>query len=279
MRSIRHPGPVSRERFFAVPCTAVPLRLTLAAGISINEAVGRAFAEAGLAGGYIRLAGASVDPMRYVIPAAAPDDTHAAWYSETFAPAGVTVIEDAGLVVGRRDGEPFLHCHGLWTPTDGERRMGHLLPLDSCLCEPVEVAAWGVAGALFDVREDEETNFRLFRAVPAEATRHDGPPAIACTIKPNEDIAPTIERICRENGIGDASVHGIGSLVGATFTEGPEMTSYATEVLVTAGRVRAGRCGLDIALVGMDGSIGGGRLRHDDNATCVTFELLIVADA
>src|SRR5690606_23632970 len=101
----------------------------------------------------------------------------------------------------------------------------------------------------------------------------------ACTIKPNEDIAPTIERICRENGIGDASVHGIGSLVGATFTEGPEMTSYATEVLVTAGRVRAGRCDLDIALVGMDGSIGGGRLRHDDNATCVTFELLIVADA
>src|SRR5690606_41663272 len=96
MRSIRHPGPVSRERFFAVPCTAVPLRLTLAAGISINEAVGRAFAEAGLAGGYIRLAGASVDPMRYGIPAAPPDDTHAAWSSATFAPAGFTVTNDAG---------------------------------------------------------------------------------------------------------------------------------------------------------------------------------------
>lgn len=280
MRSIRHPGPVSRERVFVVPCTAVPLRLTLAAGISINEAIGHAFAQAGFAGGYVRLAGARVDPMRYVIPAAAPDGAHAAWYSEILAPAGVAVIEDAGLVVGRRDGEPFLHCHGLWTLADGTRRMGHLLPLDSCLSEPVEATAWGLAGALFDVRQDEETNFRLFRAVPAEAgDKPEGLRALACTIKPNEDIAPAIERLCREHGISSASVHGIGSLVGATFTDAPEVTSYATEVLVTAGRVAAGRCDLDIALVGMDGAIGDGRLQHDGNVTCVTFELLVVEEA
>jgi Dehydrogenases with different specificities (related to short-chain alcohol dehydrogenases) len=100
MRSIRHPGPVSRERVFVVPCTAVPLRLTLAAGISINEAIGHAFAQAGFAGGYVRLAGARVDPMRYVIPAAAPDGAHAAWYSEILAPAGVAVIEDAASSSG-----------------------------------------------------------------------------------------------------------------------------------------------------------------------------------
>lgn len=277
MRSVRHPGPPSAERIFSAPCQAERLTLTLEPGRSVNRAVAEAFDRAGFAGGYIRLRDAAASPMRYVIPAAAVDGRHAAWYSETFAPEGVTVIEDAGMVVGRRDGEPFLHCHGLWRTPDGARRMGHLLPLEAEFAEPVEAEAWAVSGAAFHVRDDEETNFRLFRPVPQD----DGTPvtwnAIICAIKPNQDIGAAVEEACRRHGIANASVHGIGSLVGADFEEAERVHSYATEVLIGSGEVRDGQCGLDIALVGLDGAIGQGRLVRGTNPVCVTFEVLIIA--
>lgn len=278
MRSIRHPGPIASERFAAMPCAAERLTLRLEAGSAINDAVAQALAVAGFSGGYIRLRNARVDPMRYVIPAASPDGTHAAWYSDTFAPAGMTVIEDAGLVAGRRDERPFFHCHGIWRTPDGVRRMGHLLPLDSRLAEPVEVTAWGIEGALFDVRDDAETNFRLFAPIKAPVLdERRGSRAAICTVKPNEDIGQAIEAVCRRHGIDHASIQGIGSLVGADFDDGSAVSSYATEVLVTDGAVRSGRCTLDIALVGIDGEISSGSLRRGANPVCVTFELLVVA--
>ncbi|MCV0397779.1 MAG: DUF296 domain-containing protein [Rhizobiaceae bacterium] len=278
-RFIRHPGPVSADRVAAATCRARRVELTLLPERSVNEAVADAFASLGAKSGYIRLRGAKVSPMRYVIPAATPDETHAAWYSETFAPDGVTVIEDAGLIVGSRDGEPFLHCHGLWRTPDGALRMGHLLPLDSEFAEPVEAEAWALDGALFEVRDDAETNFRLFRAVEGGMRPSDGGrKTVACTVKPNQDIGHAIEGVCRAHGIESADIHGIGSLVEADFEDGSRLASYATEVLVKSGRYEAGGASLDIALVGLDGSIAEGRLTRGVNPVCVTFELLIVAD-
>lgn len=278
MRSIRHPGPVSPERIAAVPCRALPVTLTLKPGQSVNQAVAEAFSAVGAAGGYIRLRNAAMSPMRYVIPAASPDGKHAAWYSDTFAPEGVTVTEDAGLIAGSRDGEPFLHCHGQWRTSDGALRMGHLLPLESELAEPVDAEAWAIFGAKFDVRDDAETNFRLFRAVSHETLLPDGRPALACTVKPNQDIGLALEEACRRHGIAHAAIHGIGSLVEADFEAGARLASYATEVLIRSGRLDGGRASLEIALVGLDGSIGQGRLARGINPVCVTFEVLVVAD-
>lgn len=277
MRTIRHPGSANAERSTTAPCTVETVRLSLQPGRSVNQSVADAFRDRGAFSGFVRLRGAKISPMRYVIPAASPDDTHAAWYSETYAPDGVCIIEDAGLIVGSRDGEPFLHCHGSWLLPDGERRMGHLLPLDSALAEPVDADAWLVSGACFDVLDDDETNFRLFHAVEDSHARSSrGARAVLCTIRPNQDIVEAIEGICRDHGIANASVEGIGSLVGARFENSPDMASYATEVLVKRGDVRDGRCSLDIALVGMEGEIGEGRLVAGVNAVCVTFELLVV---
>lgn len=279
MRSIVHPGPASAQRYAAVPCTATPFTARLLPGHRVNQAVADAFAAAGFSSGYLRLKDVSVDPMRYVMPAPSPDDAHAAWYSETYAPQGAAIIEDAGMTVGRRDGEPFLHCHGIWRTANGERRMGHLLPLDSEFAQPVEAQAWGLSGAAFEVTEDAETNFRLFKAMPASAeSRSQASKAIACTVKPNGDIGAALERICADHGIANAEIHGIGSLIGADFDDGSHFPSYATEVLVRQGEVRAGRAILDIALVGIDGSIAEGRLVRNANPVCVTFELLLVAD-
>jgi len=101
--------------------------------------------------------------------------------------------------------------------------------------------------------------------------------AAICTVKPNEDIGQAIEAVCRRNGFDDASIQGIGSLVGVDFDNGSAVWSYATKVLVTGGAVRSECCTLDVALVGMDGAMSAGRLRRGANPVCVTFELLVVA--
>jgi predicted DNA-binding protein with PD1-like motif len=276
MRSIRHPGPVQAERVAAAPCTARAVRVSLKPGRSVNDAAAEALASVGARSGYIRLRNARVAPMRYVIPAASPDGAHAAWYSDTFTPAGTTLIEDAGMVVGLRDGEPFLHCHGRWRTADGALRMGHLLPLESELAEAVEAEACAISGALFDVRDDEETNFRLFRAVD-DGGAGPGAGALALTVRPNQDVTLAVEDACRAHGIADADIHGIGSVIEADFEDGSRLPSYATEALVRSGRLDEGRASLDIALVGLDGTIGEGRLARGVNPVCVTFELLIVA--
>jgi predicted DNA-binding protein with PD1-like motif len=277
-RSIRHPGPPAAERIRTVEADIHPIRLHLRKGLTVNEAVTTALAEAGFESGYADLTGLRLDPLRYVIPAASPDATHAAWYSDTHAPAGAATIEKAGAIVGVRDGSPFLHCHGIWH-ADGTLRMCHLLPFDAIVAEEIEVAAWGVAGACFEVQDDPETNFRLFAPVarPGRTASETGERGLLCTVRPNEEIASAIAEACGRHGFADARVLGIGSLVCADFADGGHVTSFATEVLITGGRVRTGDTALEIAIVDMDGAITEGRLAGP-NPVCVTFELLILEE-
>ena len=286
LRTIRHPGRASAQRYRAVSCEATPLALTLQAHMSVNAAVAQAFAAAGYRAGWIGLSDIAMDRMDYVIPAASANADHAAWYSETLRPGPGSVIRGAGLHLGIRDGEPYVHCHGTWDVRGRGRRMGHLLPFEAVFSQPVEVAAYGIANAAFIVGEDAETNFRLFspeRQVPI-ATSTGSRPAILAAVRPNEDICEAIEAICDEYAVTDALVLGIGSLVGARFTDGREVCDLATEVLVRKGRVGCEngalgrRCTLDIDLVGMTGIIASGRLAHGANAVCVTFELLVIPE-
>ncbi|WP_246710478.1 PCC domain-containing protein [Martelella soudanensis] len=348
-RFIKHPGPVSAERYRAVACRAEPLRLRLEAGTLINGAVAKAFAGAGFRAGWAALEDVRMDRMNYVMPAASPDDNHAAWYSATFSPEPGGLIRTAGLHLGIRDGEPFLHCHGTWEvpsarrefavgkdpspsspqegglnraanvsndqdgeaaarilpPLVGERLafdkssggrggsatadidtsvshcMGHLLPFEATLAEPAEIDAWGVSGAALVVRDDAETNFRIFSAEASDpALSNASHPAILATVRPNIDICEAIEAICTEHGLTEARVFGIGSLVGVTYQDGRDVPDYATEILIRDGSVRVedGRatCRLDIDMVGMSGAITSGLLRRGENPVCVTFELQIV---
>lgn len=279
VRTLVHPGPPAQDRLSSVPGRISRLSLRLAKDFTVNEAVATALAEAGFESGYVRLRNVALEPLKYVIPAPSPDDAHAAWYSETHAPAGCGLVEEAGAIVGLRDGAPFIHCHGIWQLADGSRRMGHLLAHDSFLAQETQVEAWAITGALFEVRDDPETNFRLFApAMRGDRPESSGARGFLCAVRPNEDITQTIEQACRQQGISHALVHGIGSLVGADFADGTHVASYATEVLVISGEVvptDAGpHCRLDIALVDIEGTITEGRLAGH-NSVCVTFELLI----
>ena len=276
MRFLRHPGPPAPERERVAPCRAERLSLRLCAGRSVNAAVTGALAEAGFSSGYAHLEDVAVSPMRYVIPAAAPDASHVAWYSDTRAPEGVVTIERAGVIAGIRDGAPFIHCHGVWHEPDGTRRAGHLLPHEAVVAADTTVRAWGIEGACFVARDDAETNFKLFSAEAAWADVA-APTALVCTIRPNGDISHAIEGICRGHGMDAAAIFGVGSLAGVDFADGRHVPSCATEVFVTAGGVSPAGCTLDVALVDMDGAVHEGRLLRGRNPVCVTFELLVIA--
>lgn len=279
-RILRQPGPPSPERTSAIAGTAIPLRFMLEPGQAVDAAIAKGFADFGCTGGFVEIKGGRCEPFQFVMPAASPDARHAAWYSETFAPAGPVDIERAGAIVGWRDGRLFIHCHGIWNSREG-RRMGHMLGPASIVAEPIAVRGIGSRTAAFKALPDLETNFTLFEPVPVseDAATASQPHVLLAKVRPNEDISLAIEAICSDHGIESADVHGIGSLNEVRFTDGTCVKSHATEVLISEGRVRriggSPQARLDIDVVDMQGRIFGGEIVRGDNPVCITFEMVI----
>ncbi len=282
LRTIIHPGPVAAQRLSAVAGVPVALKFTLEPGDAVDDALAKGFSNAGCEGGFVMLDHGRFDPFRYVMPALSSDASHAAWYSATFEPAGSVLMRKACAIIGRRDGRPFIHCHGIWDTSEG-RRMGHMLAPDTRVAEPVEVTGIGLKGATFDSLDDPETNFRLFE--PVRVGNGDPSflesPILLARVRPNKDISLAIEEICSTHGIEAADVYGIGSLNEVRFADGRHVGSLATEVLIHEGRVEGNsgqpKARLDIAVVDVEGEIYEGQLTRGDNPVCVTFELVIRA--
>ena len=277
MRRIDQPGPASPDRLVAVPCHGLRLPATLVAGLPLLEAVRRSFAAAGFVSGVLTLDGLKLDSFAYVMPALSKTPEHAAFYSETFAPLGIATIETGRMTFGERDGAPFFHAHALWHDGTGARGGGHILPDGPVIAEEITLDAVGLDGAAFVAEADPETNFKLFAPQPAEplgATRQGR--FFALRVKPNADFADTLEGFCAESGIERAIIHGgVGSTIGASFTDGSMVENFATEVAITGGRVEAGGSQIDAALVDYRGGLAGGRLKRGDNPVLMTFELVL----
>jgi len=269
---LAHPGPRAAARLDALPCRAAPLKVTLAAGLPFDVAVSRALADAGFAAGYLRLSQAEFETLSYVIPAPAPGDGRAAWYSATHVLTRAVAAE-AGLHLGRKAGQPFLHCHGLWARGGEPLRMGHLLSPESRLARDTVATGWGISGAAFEVSPDPETGFDLFAPVASGAPGTAGRPARLCRLRPNEDPHALLDREAAE--MGPVRIEGIGSLVSPRF-DGAAEESYATEVLVTEAGHAAGATRIEVASVGFDGTPVSGRLRPHANRVCITAELLLI---
>jgi predicted DNA-binding protein with PD1-like motif len=279
-RSIRQPGPTAADRAVVVPAGMVPVEVTLPAGRLIDALA--ALLSGGIESACLTLSGGAFDPFAYVIPALPPDPSHAAFYSRAFRPAGATRLAVAAVTLGRRDGQPFFHCHALWTEADGRRGCGHVLPPDAVIAAPVHARGAGIIGACFEVRPDAETGFDLFTPhttgtrLPPRARR-----AAAIRLAPNQDLTSALEAAGRRAGFRRAAVHGgVASLIGARFADVPDVDGYATEVLVRHGAVRcapdAGAATvLDVALVDLHGTIGAGCLVPGDNPILMTFEGLL----
>lgn len=275
-RRLRHPGPAAPVRREAVRTGLKPVKGVLQPGEVFLAGVARVFSEAGCKGGVAQITGGACDPFRYLLPAFSPDKEHAAWYSDTFAPQGGGRFETATAIFGERDGAPFLHCHGIWETGEHGLRMGHVLPFDSVVSEPVTIKGYGSLTATFDSIPDSETNFTLFSA-RGESGAGNG---ILLRVRPDEDIATAIEEVCAQRGIESARIYGIGSIVEPVFEDGRRIACIATEIDIENGMLEKTpdglRARLDAAVVDTEGTIYHGRLVRGDNPVGVTFELVIV---
>src|ERR1700726_2022918 len=239
MRSIVQPGPPAPERIQWVEARGRAFSFTLEAGLPLLEAARRGFAAAGFAGGVLRWTGGALGPFAYVMPALSKTPDHAAFYSDTFRPAVITRLKLAAMTFGERDGAPFFHCHALWREADGRAGGGHILPEETVIAEPFEVDAFGLEGAIFTAEPDGETRFKLFGPVPSALTdAKTTSRAFALRLRPNQDVAGALEAFCRQHGILRARLRGgVGSTIGARFTDGRSVIPFATELAVRSGAV------------------------------------------
>ena len=282
MRSIKQPGAPVTERIQWVEARGRAFSFTLQAGLTLLEAARRGFVAEGFSGGVLNFGRGVLGPFAYVMPALSKTGENAAFYSETFRPRGVTRTKLGTMTLGTRDGAPFFHCHGLWTEVDGRASGGHMLPDETIVAEPFEVAAFGVDGAMFAAELDPETNFKLFGPVASAATgARTTSRAFALRLRPNQDFAGCLEAFCRAHGISRARIHGgVGSTIGARFTHGGVIEPFATELAITAGTIAPGGSGtleaaLDVALIDYTGGIAEGRLVRGDNPVLMTMELVL----
>ena len=282
MRSIEQPGPAAPERIQCVEARGRAFSCTLAAGLPLLEAARRGFADAGFSGGVLGMRGGALGPLAYVMPALSKTGANAAFYSDTFRPSGVTRLKCGAMTLGERDDAPFFHCHGLWTEADGHLHGGHILPEESVVAESFEVEAFGIDGAMFTAEPDSETNFKLFGPVARAGTNVQAERrAFAMRLRPNQDFAAALETFCRQHGILRARIHGgVGSTIGAHFTDGRRVVPFATELAIKSGTIGPGTDGtlqaeLDIALVDYLGGIAEGRLMRGDNPVLMTMELVL----
>jgi predicted DNA-binding protein with PD1-like motif len=284
VRTIVQPGPPVAERIQWVEARGRAFTFTLESGLPLLEAAHRGFAAQGFAGGTLNIKRGALGPFGYVMPALSKTSEHAAFYSETFRPDGITRLKLAAMTLGVRDGAPFFHCHGLWTEADGRANGGHMLPEETIVAEPFDVDAFGVDGAVFSADPDPETNFKLFGPVASEVRGASTTSrAFALRLRPSQDFASTLEGFCRDRGIARARIHGgVGSTIGARFVDGRVVDPFATELAISSGSIAPGAGGaleaaLDIALVNYTGGLAEGRLVRGDNPVLMTMELVLEA--
>jgi len=284
MRSIKQPGAPVPERIQWVEARGRAFTFRLEGGLPLLEAARRGFAAEGFAGGTLNFRSGALGPFGYVMPALSKTGANAAFYSDTYRPAGVTRLKLGSMTLGMRDEAPFFHCHGLWTEADGRAGGGHMLPEEAIVAEPFEVEAFGLDGAMFTAEPDPETNFKLFGPVAFAARgARTTSRAFALRLRPNQDFSGALEGFCRTHGISRAKLHGgVGSTIGARFTHGGVTEPFATELAVTAGGIAPDVSGeleaqLDVALVDYAGGLAEGRLIRGDNPVLMTMELVLEA--
>lgn len=284
-RSIRQPGPPAAERAALVAVGALALDCMLPAGMRLLDALACLLADGRCESACLALSGGAFGPFAYVTPAAAPDAAHAAFYSAVHRPAGETRLAAGAVTLGWRDGQPFFHCHALWTEAGGRAGCGHVLPEETMIAAPIHAQGAAIVGARFEVHADAETGFGLLTPRATGTAPPSGArPAVALRLAPNQDLAAALEAAGRQARLHRATLHGgVASLIGARFADAPPIAGFATEVFMRAGTLRcaddaAGPASLLTAtVVDLYGSIGTGHLVAGDNPVLMTFEGVLAA--
>ncbi|QDG79657.1 hypothetical protein FJ695_16865 [Labrenzia sp. PHM005] len=242
------------------------------------NALGHWATNAGYGSAVLDLSGLHLAPFDYVMPDRAIDDRHAAWYSDTHTSKGAR-LDEAVAIIGWRDGCWFAHIHAYWQE-NGDAHLAHLLPETLLLAQDAQVSGHGITGARFEAALDPETEFTLFR-VKSGPEEIDGKAcnALITTLAPFTDLHSSIEELGAALPGSAYSVHGLGSLAGAAFTDGPPMTGLISEILLQngAGLNADGHLHLPLRTIDLNKDQFEGNAQPGGCPTLVTNELLLVA--
>ena len=119
MRHIDHPGPVGATRRSVVAAGVRHRALELAPGVPLLAALVDALAPTGAESAVLQLQGGTFEPFAHVLPALSKTAEHAVYFSDRHDTTGAVALREATVTYGRRDGAPWLHCHGSWDDTEG----------------------------------------------------------------------------------------------------------------------------------------------------------------
>lgn len=281
---MRHPGPVDPVRIDSFAGASRNLDFTLARGMSLVDAVAAPLEAAGLKSAGVTFKHVRFKPFRYVLPALSPDPAHVAYYSATHAPDEDIEVVFANLTFGRKDDDPFVHCHAMWRDRTGRMCGGHLLPLETFVSAPGPAVAFGTTQVEMLSKFDAETNFTLFRPVAcgeAPVGRPAEPRCLLARLKPNVDLIEGIEDVCRRHSVGAARIRsGVGSIVGTEFEDGRMIREHPTEILVLDGQIAPDRNGqpradVSIAVADTKGDLHQGKPLRGCNPVLICFELVL----
>lgn len=278
---ISQPGSPAPDRIIGVAGRGRAFSLDLRAGERLVDGVAAGFAAAGFDSGTVALHGLSLAPFAYVMPAPSKSPSNAAFYSETFRPAGSAVVSCGQMSFGRRDNAPFFHAHGLWREADGRPSGGHILPDETRVAAPCRLEAFGFSGMRFEAAPDAEINFTVFGPVAVAASASTGGMVHALRLRPNQCLHRALEIYAAEHGIQRARLSGgVGSTIGAVFDDGRTLPGAFTELYVARGGIARDDAGqpvatIEVGIVDHLGNQAVGRLGRGANAVLMTIEIAL----
>ena len=283
MRRIVQPGPPAPERIQWVEARGRAFSFTLEAGLPLLEAARRGFAAEGFAGGVLNIRGGALGPFAYVMPALSKTGENAAFYSDTFRPAGMTRLKMGAMTLGRARRRAVLP---LPRAVDARPTAAPAAAI-SCPKRPWSPnrSRWRPSASTARSSRRSPTPRPISncsgrcRAAPtgAETTGR----AFALRLRPNQDFAGALEGVLPRARHRRARLHGgVGSTIGARFADGRSVEPFATELAVGSGAIAPGAGGaleaeLDVALVDYLGGLAEGRLMRGDNPVLMTMELVL----
>lgn len=276
------PGPVYPERRICKIGKLHKVEIPLKKGDVLIEAISGVLEPLGIRGAGIRFHNLKLFPMKYVMPTYASDDTHVAYYSETYTAEEETHIYYGNATYGIRENVPFMHFHGLWKK-DGKTCGGHIHAFASVVAEDTYVTSYGTTSVEMNSLADTETNFTVFQPeyMKKETVKIGDEICMTAVIKPNEDLLTAINELCDQYGIGEAVIQsGVGSTVGGIFEDGNVVEEIPTELIVMDGKIRVDaqnkhHVDFDTVLIDASGMIHRGILSKNENPVLILFELFI----
>jgi len=281
MRRIEHPGPSTSSRVQTAASRYRVIKHTLEAGQTLLQGLNDLMQSHGITGAVARLGTTRLFPVAHVLPALSSLPDYAVYYSERYDAQAPLRLSDATVTLGMREGGRWLHCHARWFDSEGQLRCGHLLPDHTTLADDLEVELVALLDASFEAVQDPETNFALFQ--PSSFVNHPSLPAtgagIAVRLGPNIDLCEGLLMACRDHGLSRARVYGgVGSTVGATFTDGRVVEPFVTELLIRSAVIdtATGQVDNEITLIDYTGRVSEGQLAVGKNPVLVTCECVLL---